>query len=301
MRHFITTVFLLAVLVDRAACFLETRSLAPHRLFRNGDARPSLTAHHLATAAIPRISPESLQELKSSGYVIIENFLPDSLQAALRNDVSNLRQNSKFKIAKIGQDATNKLNTDIRVAETCFIGPTKLQDSPDESRTMLYSILDQIRQDLPHPLDTTLSEFLYAYYPRGGFYRRHRDAIPGSASVLRKYSLLMYLNKDWTPEDGGKLRLHMDSGGDYLPEGEEPKFEDVEPKGGTLVLFESDKLPHEVLETQAERIAIIGWYNRPVTANDIAELSAGEVNPLRLAALAVAAGLVTVGLINLLA
>ena len=108
------------------------------------------------------------------------------------------------------------------------------------------------------------------------------------------------MNKDWKEEKGGKLRLHMDSGGDFLPAGEEPNFQDVDPCGGTLVLFESDKLPHEVLDTQAERVAVVGWYNRPVTANDIAELSGGDVDPIRLVALAVAAGLVTVGLINIL-
>lgn len=253
-----------------------------------------------STASLPRLSPSNLQELTSKGYVIIENFLNDDLQEKLRQDVNSLRSKSKFNIAKIGQDSTNELNTDIRVAETCFLGPSKLTDLPNQDRSTLYTILDYIREDLPQPLDTNLSEFLYAYYPTGGFYRRHRDAIPGSASILRKYSLLLYLNKDWKEEKGGKLRLHMDSGGDFLPAGEEPNFQDVDPCGGTLVLFESDKLPHEVLDTQAERVAVVGWYNRPVTANDIAELSGGDVDPIRLVALAVAAGLVTVGLINIL-
>ena len=92
----------------------------------------------------------------------------------------------------------------------------------------------------------------------------------------------------------------MDAGGDFLPEGDEPNYLDVEPKGGTLVLFESDKLPHEVLDTNAERVAVIGWYNRPVTAGDIAELSGADISPVRLIALAVAAGLLTVGVANLL-
>jgi len=40
--------------------------------------------------------------------------------------------------------------------------------------------------------------------------------------------------------------MHFDSGGDELPEGEEPTFLDIEPKAGTLVLFKSEKVPHEV-------------------------------------------------------
>lgn len=253
-----------------------------------------------SSAILPKISQNHLQDLNANGYVIIENFLPDDLQESLRRDVRTLRDKGKFKVAKIGQDATNTLNTNIRVAETCFLGKDKLTDTPDASRSKLYDVLDQIRVDLPQPLDASLSEFLYAYYPSGGFYRRHRDAIPGSASMLRKFSLLMYLNKNWVEENGGKLRMHMDSGGDELPPGEEPNYLDVSPKGGTLVLFNSDQVPHEVLDTESERIAIVGWYNRPVSAADIAELSGGDVSPVRVVALAVAAGLVTVGLINLL-
>lgn len=39
---------------------------------------------------------------------------------------------------------------------------------------------------------------------------------------------------------------------------------DVIPKGGTLVLFDSATVPHEVLETQqGNRMAIAGWYHEP--------------------------------------
>lgn len=272
----------------------EVKCFVPHLK----PTRPSISLFS-TSATLPQISQNNLQKLASDGYVIIPNFLPEDLQEALRQDIQSLRRGGKFKIAKIGQDSTNNLNTDIRVAETCFLGANKLTDVPNPSRSNLYTIFDQLLQDLPQPLDPNLSEFLYAYYPTGGFYRRHRDALPGSASTLRKFSLLLYLNKDWNESNGGKLRLHMDSGGDFLPEGEEPNFCDVDPHGGTLVLFESDKLPHEVLDTQAERMAIVGWYNRPVTASDIAELG-DNADPTRLLALAAAAGLVTVGLINLL-
>ena len=219
------------------------------------------------------------------------------MQAELREDVATLRRKNNFRVAKIGQDSTNALNPEIRVAETCFLGPSKLNDIPSEARTNLYGILDQVRMDLPGPLDPNLTELLYAFYPRGGFYRRHRDAIPGSASVLRSISLLLYLNEDWTPNDGGQLLLHRDSGGDELPKGEEPDFIQVEPKGGTLVLFQSDSVPHEVLDTKAERLAVVGWYNRPVSASDISSLSDSSMQPVLLG---LSAALITVGLVTLL-
>lgn len=92
--------------------------------------------------------------------------------------------------------------------------------------------------------------------------------------------------------------MHMDGGGDELPTGVKPNYLDVPPEGGTLVLFDSAKVPHEVLDTNSERLAIVGWYNRELSAADIADL--GGIDPIRMATLAVAAGLVTVGLANLI-
>ena len=270
---------------------------------------------------IPRLDPSHLATLRDQGYVVVDDFLPsEDWMDALREDVLHLRTKQKFKIAKIGQDSTNALNEEIRVAETCFLGRDKpeLRDVPNPAREKLYDVLETLRLDLQEGeevanLDPNLSEFLYAYYPTGGFYRRHRDAVKGSASWLREYSLLLYLNEEsYDPDiDGGRLRVHFDSGGDFLPAGEAPLFQDIDAYGGTLVIFESDKFPHEVMDTVAERFAVVGWYNRPMTLSDLSAINdsgggGGAVpsltdDPVRLVALAVAAGLITVGLLNILA
>jgi len=245
-----------------------------------------------STEVLPRIGKEAIAELAEKGVVVCRDFISKDLVASLRHDVDNLRSKNRFKIAKIGQDYTNALNEDIRVAETAFIGTSKLQDCPDASRSSLYDILEMLRSDLSGnqmldviekdtgnmlksspALDPNLSETLYGYYPEGGFYRRHCDAVENSASTLRCYSLLLYINENWKPGDGGELRVHRDSGRDFLPEGESPNFIDVEPYGGTLVLFKSELVPHEVLNTEATRAAVIGWFNRAVTMSDINALS----------------------------
>ncbi len=63
-------------------------------------------------------------------------------------------------------------------------------------------------------------------------------------------------------------------------------------------MFKSDRVPHEVLDTVSERMAVVGWYNRPVTSADISSL-ASEGDKMRGIMLLVAAGLVTVGLISI--
>jgi len=261
-----------------------------------------------------------MSQLDQNGYVILKEWIPKDLVEELRNDINTIRSKGKFNIARIGQDSTNTLNTDIRIAETCFLGESKLADVPSGgAREKMYQVLDQLRADLSGneildecdsssgelvkaaaALDASLSELLYAYYPTGGFYRRHTDSVVGSASVLRTYSLLMYLNNDWKESDGGCLRVHLDSGQDFLPQGEDANYIDVEPKGGTLVLFKSDRIPHEVLDTQSERMAVVGWYNRPVTSADLNSL-ASEGDKMKVMMLAVAAGLVTFGAVAIIA
>jgi SM-20-related protein len=313
--------------------FNQYRHSPPLRLTTK-TTTPTTTALGVTSlsTAMPRLTEEHLKELDTKKFVIIPDFLSSTPLDDLRSDVLELRNtHNKFKVAKIGQDATNELNTNIRVAETCFIGPTKTeQELPTSSSTKnptarsdLYKILDQVRVDLcrsstrSRTLDAGLTELLYAYYPKGGYYRRHVDAVSKSASVLRSISLLLYLNPaDWNSmqqnDDGGQLRIHLDSNKDELPLGQEPNYVDVEPRGGTLILFESDAIPHEVLDTNRERMAVVGWYNRPVSLTDIADLAqgatgigggsagGGDGEMQKTLMLAVAAALVTVGVVQLL-
>jgi Rps23 Pro-64 3,4-dihydroxylase Tpa1-like proline 4-hydroxylase len=257
--------------------------------------------------------------------------------------MQQLRTKDYFKKANIGQDNTNTYNSTIRITETCFIGKTKHRFNTmehNEAREVLYQMVDDIghaissvpleeeEKDVPisssspslslstsksQPvvLDDTLTELLYAYYPHGGYYRTHMDAIPNSISFLRQYSFLLYLNggdggtddttnttnnnnnnnnnttpptnnaRPWnTTIDGGQLRLYLkkkhqyDSTSstrrtlDFTNDQYQKEYDttlDVTPTNGTLVLFNSHTIPHEVLNTYRERYVIIGWFNRPLS------------------------------------
>lgn len=179
----------------------------------------------------------------------------------------------------------------IRHSETCFIGQFNNSDSSaspssvlypslpeSQARMKLHTILDKLREDLEMPLlsqygectsdalelDRQMTELLYIYYPNGGYYKKHVDAEKESESDIRQYSFLLYLNQDWNTEDwGGQLRLYFD---DENKEKERvgcsalANYVDVEPHNGTLVLFRSNQIPHEVLDTMKERVAVVGWF-----------------------------------------
>ena len=226
------------------------------------------------------------------GYAVVPHFLSPEVLQELRADVSALKTANKFRTAKIDENTNSNNNNDdddvpfqdIRRSETCFIGrvladaaaETEQQQQqlpPCKARTQLYSILDALRGDLSlnllqygkHTagigrLDEELEEVVYAYYPVGGYYRRHLDAEPDTISHWRKYSFLLYLQENWQAGHGGQLRIYRDGGKDHAPAGALPNFTDVNPVGGTLVVFRSDLLPHEVLRTHVERVAVVGWF-----------------------------------------
>ena len=90
----------------------------------------------------------------------------------------------------------------------------------------------------------------YAVYEPDGFYKRHLDSFRGARN--RVLSSVLYLNRDWHASDGGQLRI-------YAPDSE-GVVETVQPEFGTLAVFLSEDIPHEVVPARRERFSIAGWH-----------------------------------------
>ena len=105
-------------------------------------------------------------------------------------------------------------------------------------------------------------------YDVGGRFARHSDShcvrSVGPFCNGRVLTAVYYLQDDWTPADGGCLRLYrsqqVEDNGDELNELCD-ELVDVPPVGDRLVLFFSDtRCPHEVLEAHRARYAVTLWY-----------------------------------------
>eukprot|EP00977_Amphora_coffeiformis_P008346 scaffold1889_cov198-Amphora_coffeaeformis.AAC.8 len=113
----------------------------------------------------------------------------------------------------------------------------------------------------------------------GGFYRAHTDTCSQSFSELgllgflrskylrkRYLTCILYLNEDWSPSNGGCLRIFGSNDGDHnenvdYNNGSHPNVIDVEPLAGRLVIF-SSSLTHAVLPTFTERVACSIWITK---------------------------------------
>jgi len=182
--------------------------------------------------------------LANEGYAVIDNFLSDKETEQLvqldefQNGLLHMRK------AGIGQPSDFRINESIRgdyirwIDKATAVAPLKVYIGRlnDLMRFINRSLFLSLK-DLE--LHTTV-------YPAGACYKRHLDQFkPGDH---RKLSVICYLNKDWTGDLGGHLRMYPKSG-----------MLDVLPLAGRLVCFRSDIIEHEVLPSKKERLSVTGW------------------------------------------
>jgi len=140
------------------------------------------------------------------------------------------------------------------------------------------------------------TEAAYLYYNEGGYYDWHFDTpsqphTTASASAdpvptgyhRRAFSFLLYLGGDendakpWNvKEDGGELRVyprlsladqHSRINGTTLKNVEShigdptgrTDYTDITPQEGTLVIFKSEAICHQVMKTNRKRLVVVGW------------------------------------------
>jgi SM-20-related protein len=119
----------------------------------------------------------------------------------------------------------------------------------------LLAALDGLRGELNRRLLLGLEEVEahFAHYPPGAGYARHHDRF--RSDDARVLSLVVYLNPDWPAEAGGALRLHLAEGP-----------QDIPPQLGTVAIFLSEFVEHEVQPADRPRFSVAAWFRqRPRT------------------------------------
>jgi Rps23 Pro-64 3,4-dihydroxylase Tpa1-like proline 4-hydroxylase len=110
--------------------------------------------------------------------------------------------------------------------------------------------------DLTKLLLSFLQTQIACYPGEGARYVRHLDSTPGGPD--RRLTCLFYLNKDWKKEHGGCLRLFLPR--EAVVEGNDEEELDIEPLMNRLIVFQSRTVPHEVMASFADRMAITMWF-----------------------------------------
>ena len=186
--------------------------------------------------------------LASQGWLVVDDFIGPELTAALRGDCSASSAQGHFHDAAVGNGADRQTRPQIRSDQILWMQ----QPAQSEPQRICQDRFEQLRLSLNRTLQLGLFEFEshFARYPAGAYYARHVDQFRGDGQ--RKLSCVLYLNDNWSVQDGGELRFYVNGAG--------MEFEDVTPQGGRLVVFLSGKFAHEVLPAARERVSIAGWF-----------------------------------------
>lgn len=190
---------------------------------------------------------ELAKTLAERDSAIREGFLDATCVAALRAEAISLHAAGGFRAAGIGHGAEH--HPEVRGDELAWI----TKEQAPHAWALAQAELETLRCGVNAHTYLGLHELEahYAVYPPGGFYTRHLDRF--QEDNRRVISLVLYLNESWGAEDGGELRLY--------PPGSESGVT-VAPRGGTLVCFLSERVPHEVLPSRRLRYSLAGWFRR---------------------------------------
>ncbi len=173
-----------------------------------------------------------------------DGFLTLPLAAGMKANLFALYAEKQFLSAGIGNDATQQHDKRIRSDKIYWLD--RSHENPFEIR--FFALMDDFVSHLNRTCYTGITgyEFHYTMYEKGSFYKKHLDQF--RSDKTRAFSMIMYLNIDWKPTDGGELCIyHTDS------------LQTIAPENGKCVFFRSSELPHEVLMTNVPRLSITGW------------------------------------------
>ena len=187
--------------------------------------------------------------LVAQGYLIIDKCLPETLLQVLLDHFNQL-YNTEFKAAGVGRQTDFQLQATIRSDKIRWIAAT-------ETTTEFLQWMESLRIGLNRRLFLGLFDYEshFSHYPVGAFYKKHVDSFRANRTLgqsNRVLSTVLYLNETWQSDNGGELVIYAENG--------EQVVEKVLPEFGRLVIFLSEKFPHEVLPATRERKSIAGWF-----------------------------------------
>lgn len=198
-----------------------------------------------------------LTGLTEHRWVAVPGFLAPDVCDELVQWMTLRRQQGAFQRAGIGKGEAFRLDDGIRSDTVCWLEHGR-QDIADAEKLLLAKI-ESLRVRLNQALYLGLRDFEghLTVYPVGGHYARHIDRF--SSHGARTVSLVLYLNPHWTKADGGLLRI-------FAPGTEDIVLAEVMPEAGTLAMFMSDDMPHEVTVSSRERFSVTGWYRNSLAS-----------------------------------
>lgn len=185
-----------------------------------------------------------IQGVLENDFGSVDDFFTGGEIIRFRQTLVNQYKQDQFNTAGIGNQFNRVKNKEIRNDQIKWLN----RSTTLESEQVFFQKIDAFTAYLNQTCFTgiTETEFHYALYPHGSFYKRHADRF--SNDDRRKFSFVLYLTDDWQTGDGGELQIYRKG-----------LSHTIQPKAGTIVFFDSC-LEHEVLVSKTNRMSLTGWF-----------------------------------------
>ncbi|KAI8338772.1 hypothetical protein EDC96DRAFT_611231 [Choanephora cucurbitarum] len=202
------------------------------------------------------LTPKALEELYGTGWTEIEGLIDlDTLKGA-----SQEAQQLAHWIPSTTNSGSIRRDDEIVWFNT--------ENEPNENEGIvkapphLKSIVDYVHTHLYKDLAKMIklngqNEYQLSHFAPGGCYGRHRDAFPTDDPDQRRITVLIYLSSEWTPQDGGELKVCSPVDQSGLPKGADRV---LSPTLGRIFIALSGAVDYEILATQKDRYAFHAWF-----------------------------------------
>lgn len=188
-----------------------------------------------------------IQDIATQGYSIVDDFFLDIEVKILRECLLEKYEEDQFKKSAIGNRTNEVVAKTIRGDFILWINEIEANIAEQAFFNKINALVEYLNKTCF--MGILHKEFHYAVYPQGTFYKRHLDTFQNDSR--RKLSFVCYLNdENWLESNGGELVI-------YKPDESQ---EVIYPMPKRVVIFESQRLEHEVKRvTNDQRLSITGW------------------------------------------
>ncbi len=175
---------------------------------------------------------------------ITPEFITAALSAGLQQNIKILQEQGLMFAAGIGNEKVKKTDQQMRSDKIYWLDKANGNAFENEFLKRIEDFISHLNRNCYSGINAY--EFHYAMYEEGSFYKRHKDQFKNDNH--RKFSLITYLNDNWTEADGGQLAAYDNAAVQYIL-----------PQSQKAVFFKSDETEHEVLKATRSRMSITGW------------------------------------------
>lgn len=209
-----------------------------------------LDKHSYSISDFPETKLQDIiNQLDQSGFAVADDFISNETLSGLLGRIISLDDLGLF-------EPTESLDERFVSEKVNYNQGQRLYFTEEEKlKTVVIDLMDQLHHlatvvSEHYQLSITIQELHYSVFFENAVYSKHTDSTPEHSN--RKFSFLIYLNNNWEEESGGALKL--------FPYGDEEAV-NILPLAARLVIFDSEKIPHEVLAAKRNRYAIKGYFS----------------------------------------